>query len=300
MDPTGDLSSEYESPTSDRSSLTPEVIPINPRSDAKGKVTFKEAGRPPLNRDQNLLTRLAAQRLKGKFQHAGRPSSVSYYNGLDKNEDDDEVTNGIRNLTLRSKSVSPAFARRSSTPLQIKRSQTPTVHIPPRGQHGMGKIFLQMPDIVKPGLTRTLSLSYSTSALNHNSRLLAEDVDTKPQRRERAQSSLVKRIETRLETLKKKKEAFLQAKEEEERKLKEEEENFLAVKSTDKLLDKKKSEKCMTGAERKQVRKERIHVRTSLMHYRTANYLRRFDEKHIKKLKSQVRYSRTVELKSKD
>ena len=118
MDLTGALSSECESSASDGSSLTPEVIPTNPRSDAKRKVTFKKAGRPPLNRDQNLLTRLAANRLKGKFQHAGRPSSVSYYNGLDKNEDDDEVTNGIRNLTLRSKSVSPALARRSSTPLQ--------------------------------------------------------------------------------------------------------------------------------------------------------------------------------------
>ena len=295
-----DLSSECKSSTGDSSSLTPEVVPINPRSGAQRKVTFKEAGRPPLNRDQNLLTRLAALRLKGKFQHAGRPSSVNYYTGLDNNTDDDEVTNGIRNLTLRSKSVSPTLARRSSTPLQIKRSQTPIVHIPPRGQQGMGKIFLQMPDIVKPGLTRTLSLSYSTSALNHNSRLLTEDVDTKAQRRERAQSSLVKRIETRLETLKKKKEAFMRAKEEEERKLKEEEENSHAVKSTNKLLDRKKSEAFMTGAERKQVRKERIHVRTSLMHYRTANYLRKFDEQHIKKLKSQVRYSRTVELKSKD
>ena len=299
MDLKDDSSRECESSTTDDSSLTPQVIPITPKPDVKRRVAFREAGRPPLNRDQNLLTSLAAHRLKNKLSHARRPASVSFYNGL-QNDEEYEVTNGIGNLTLRSKSVSPTFVRRSSTPLQIKRSQTPTVHIPPRGQYGMGKIFLQMPDIVKPGLTRTLSLSYSTSALNHNSRLLTEDVDTKAQRKERAQSSLVKRIETRLETMKKRKEAFMQAKEEEERKRKEEEENFEAVKSTDKLLDKKKSEKFMTVAERKQVRKERIHTRTSLMHYRTAHYLRKFDENHMKRLKSQVRYSRTVELKSKD
>ena len=299
MDLKDDSSKECESSTTDGSSLSPEVIPITPKPGAKRKVTFREAGQPSLNRNQNLLTRLAAHRLKDKLSQAPRPASVSFYNGL-YNDEDDEVTNGIENLTLRSKSVSPAFVRRSSTPVQIKRSRTPTVHIPPHGQYGMGKIFLQMPDIVKPGLTKTLSLSYSTSALNHNSRLLTEEVDTKAQRRERAQSSLVKRIETRLETMKKRKEAFMQAREEEERKLQEEEENFEAVKNTEKLLDKKKSEKFMTVAERKQVRKERIHVRTSLMHYRTANYLRKFDEKHMKRLKSEVRYSRTVELKSKD
>ena len=281
--------SESESSDGDSSNS----IEFNSSLSSKRKVTFGESSRPPLGRDKNLLARLATRRLKNKLQPMHRPASVvPISNNLNE---DDELSSGMRNLTLRSKSVSPALFRRSNTPLQIKRSQTPTVLIPSSGQHGMGKIYLQMPDIIRPGLTRTLSLSYSTSSLNHNSRLMTEKVDTKVYRKERAQTLLVRRIETRLETLKRKREAFIKAREEEQRKNNEEEE---AVKRTDKLLDKKKSENFMTVAEREQMRKERIHLRTSLMHYRTANYLRNFDANYIKKLKSQVRYSRTVDLKS--
>ena len=252
-------------------------------------------------REPSSGNKYSSLRVKEQTERVRRPASVPLW---DRSQGGiygfDELTNEMRNLSLRPKSASPALLRRCDSPLHARRAETPIILIPPSGQYGMGKICLRMPGIIRPGSTKTLSLSYSTSALNHNSRLLTEDIDMNAKRRDQAQSTLVRRIEKRLNTLKQNKEAFMKALDEEERRRKEEEHNVDAIKRTDNLLKRRKLEAFMTIGERKQARKERIRVRTSLINYRTANYLKRFDDKHITRLKGKVRYSRDVGIGDKE
>ncbi len=199
----------------------------------------------------------------------------------------------MKNIIVRPRSVSPSVGMNGpivETAYERSFRAVPTVVVPGYGQYGMAKIHLQMPDIIRPGLTKTLALSYSTSAVQHNMRLV-EDAGKHSQRKVRAQNELVRRIEHRLSNLKRNKEAFFKAKMDEIMKKIEEDERADVLISAD--VKKKKSEDYMTKAERKVVRNDRIKTRTALMHYRTANFLRELDEDHIETMKEQVQYCRS-------
>ena len=252
----------------------------------KRKVTFVGVENKSLSRTSSM----SSISLDRDPYHRSQTAPPSNYN------EDLEAERAIlmKNIIVRPRSVSPSVGINGEPIVETAYEKSfravPTVVIPGYGQYGMAKIHLQMPDIIRPGLTRTLALSYSTSAVHHNIRLV-EDAGKASQRKIRAQNQLVRRIENRLSNLQRNKEAFFRAKMEEIMKKVEEDERADVLISAD--VKKKKSEDYMTKAERKVVRQDRIKTRTALMHYRTANFLRELDDDHMQKMKEEVQYVRS-------
>ncbi len=138
---------------------------------------------------------------------------------------------------------------------------------------GLGRIYLQMPDIIRPGASRTLSMTYSNSSLSESTKRLTDDIVKLSLKSGVNRHHVVNNIERRLNVMRNKKEQY-ERKITDYQRVKEDEEGELVVYATQQLERLAETEH-MTASEKYANRKEKIRVRTLMLpeNFRTANYL---------------------------
>lgn len=173
------------------------------------------------------------------------------------------------------------------------------------GTSGIGQISLQMRDHNNPGLTKTMSMNYSSSALLQNSRILSEELIRASGKKDAMRQAFVRRTERRIKILQKNREQRMKTKSDLERKKRMEEDDDLETvyfrrPEATLLAPSTGSTAHLTAGDKKDFRKERIKERTLLLpeNFKTANYLKDFNQEQYKTVNSAsyLRSWDTVEL----
>lgn len=197
-----------------------------------------------------------------------------------------------RRPTTRTKSAPPGYSDSDSviSDISINKNKMLSFYY---SDLGMGTVFLQMPDIMRDNMSKTLHMSYSSSVLAANPKTLTDDIIRLSLNKGGARYTLVNKIERRLETLQQRRKAYneyMSKKETYKKAFAEKIDPFnqlrkpVMTKEEKERFGQKESEKVLTVTERSVERRDRVHIRTTKL----------LPSQRIKLAKHQAKFKRPV------